>query len=280
MTTIGVVALPQLAPERLRSVAEAADEVGLDELWLWEDCFLAGGIATASAVLAWTNRLKVGVGLLPVPLRNVALTAMELSALHRLFPGRATIGVGHGVLDWMGQVGARAESPMTLLSEYVAALRQLLAGSRVTVDGRYVHLDGVALDLPPTAPTEILVGAVGPRTMRLAGAEADGVILTGGTTPEQVRAARQIIGTGRLVVYLHTATGRDAAERTERERVRWGYPTVEDRMVIGDASEVADQVRRWADAGADTVVLQPTPDDPDPEGFVRLAQEVQQHRVQ
>jgi alkanesulfonate monooxygenase SsuD/methylene tetrahydromethanopterin reductase-like flavin-dependent oxidoreductase (luciferase family) len=33
---------------------------------------------------------------------------------------------------------------------------------------------------------------------------------------------------------------------------------------------VADAVRRWADAGADIVVLQPTADDPDPEGFVRF----------
>jgi alkanesulfonate monooxygenase SsuD/methylene tetrahydromethanopterin reductase-like flavin-dependent oxidoreductase (luciferase family) len=40
--------------------------------------------------------------------------------------------------------------------------------------------------------------------------------------------------------------------------------------VAGDAEAVADAVRGWAEAGADTVVLQPTPDDPDPEGFVRF----------
>ncbi|MEV6300826.1 LLM class flavin-dependent oxidoreductase [Actinoplanes sp. NPDC051861] len=262
-TTIGAVALPQLPPERLRDVALAADEAGLDELWLWEDCFLAGGIATAAAVLAWTTRLKVGVGLLPVPLRNVALTAMEVAALHRLFPGRVTIGVGHGVQDWMGQVGARVESPMTLLREYVTALRSLLDGSKVTVSGRYVHLDGVALDWPPSSPVPLLIGAEGPRTLRLAGEIGDGVILTGGTTPEKVRAAREVIGSGRLVVYVHAPTDPDAAER---ERLRWGYPSIEDRMIVGDFA-LAD---RWADAGADTVVLQPTPDDPDPEGFVRL----------
>ena len=47
----------------------------------------------------------MGIGLLPVPLRNVALTAMELATLERLFPGRLAPGIGHGVLDWMGQVG-------------------------------------------------------------------------------------------------------------------------------------------------------------------------------
>src|ERR1700710_1223440 len=145
MTTLGLIFPPDQPPERLRPVAVAADEAGLDQLWLWEDCFKESGIATAAAVLAWTQRLVVGIGLLPVPLRNVALAAMELATLERLFPGRVVPGVGHGVLDWMGQVGVRAGSPMTLLREYSVALQALLAGERVTTSGRYVQLDDVAL---------------------------------------------------------------------------------------------------------------------------------------
>lgn len=270
MTVIGAVCLPQLPPEHFRDLVRVADEAGLEELWLWEDCFLAGGVSTLAAALAWSDRLRVGVGLFPVPLRNVALTAMEVAALDRLFPGRARIGVGHGVQDWMGQVGARVKSPMTLLREYVTALRSLLGGERVTVDGRYVHLDGVALDLPPSNTVPILIGASAPRTLELAGTDGDGVILAGGTTPGQVRAARETVGDGQIVVYLHAATGPDAAERLERERVRWEYPTLDDRAVAGDAGAIAGQVSRWVDAGADTVVLQPTPDDLDSAGFLRL----------
>ena len=48
MTTLGAVFRPQLAPEKLRSVARAADESGLEELWLWEDCFREGGISTGA----------------------------------------------------------------------------------------------------------------------------------------------------------------------------------------------------------------------------------------
>src|SRR5690349_24726320 len=131
MTGLGAVFRPQLPPERLRALARLADETGLEELWLWEDCFREGGISTAAAALAWTERLRIGVGLLPVPLRNVAITAMEVATLDRLFPGRVTIGIGHGVQSWMEQVGARAESPMTLLDEYLDALRALLRGERV-----------------------------------------------------------------------------------------------------------------------------------------------------
>jgi alkanesulfonate monooxygenase SsuD/methylene tetrahydromethanopterin reductase-like flavin-dependent oxidoreductase (luciferase family) len=152
MTVIGAIFRPQNPPERLRSVAQAADKAGLEELWLWEDCFLESGIATAAAALAWTDRLRVGIGVLPVPLRNVALTAMEIATLNRLFPGRVSVGVGHGVQDWMAQVGERVESPLTLLREHLDALGALLRGQEVTTRGRYVRLDAVALDWPPPTP--------------------------------------------------------------------------------------------------------------------------------
>ena len=143
MTELGAIFLPQNPPERLRDVARAADEAGLEQLWLWEDCFLNSGIAAAAAALAWTTRLRVGIGILPVPLRNVALTAMELATLHRMFGDRAIVGVGHGVQDWMAQVGAKPASPMTMLGEQVTALRALLRGETVRTEGRYVRLDGV-----------------------------------------------------------------------------------------------------------------------------------------
>ncbi len=278
VTTVGVVFLPQNPPERLRTVAEAADEAGLEELWLWEDCFLEAGISTATAALAFTRRLRVGVGLLPVPLRNVALTAMELATVNRLFPDRFIPAIGHGVQRWMAQIGAQAESPMTLLREHLVALPALLRGEQVTTAGRYVTLDQVTLDWP--APGKVYVGATGPRTLRLSGELADGTILTSGTTPDGVRTARRLIAEGGsrehlVVVYLHAATGPDAAERLEAERARWGYDSMAEVSVAGDAERIAAGIRRFTDAGADTVVLQPTPDDPDPVGFVRfVAQEV------
>ncbi|MEU5596296.1 LLM class flavin-dependent oxidoreductase [Streptomyces sp. NPDC020298] len=283
MTALGVVFRPQLPPERLRDVARLVDSSGLEELWLWEDCFREGGISTAAAALAWTERVRVGVGLLPVPLRNVAITAMEAAALHRMFPGRAILGVGHGVQDWMGQVGARAESPLTLLREHLHALRALLKGERLTVDGRYVKLDDVALDWPPDGAVEVLAGATGPRTLRLSGEAADGTILTAATPPDGVRRARRLIEEGRekagragphkVVVYLLTATGPDAADRLRAELVAEGLESVPELGVAGDATAVADAVRLLADAGADTVILQPTGDEPDPEGFVRFTAE-------
>ncbi|MBO8184524.1 LLM class flavin-dependent oxidoreductase [Streptomyces spirodelae] len=282
--SLGAVFRPQLPPERLRSVVRAADEAGLDQLWLWEDCFLESGIATAAAALAWSERLKVGVGLLPVPLRNVALTTMETATLRRLFPGRFLVGLGHGVQDWMGQVGARVDSPVTLLREHLDAMRALLRGERVTSKGRYVQLDGVALDWPPptaAADTAVYAGARGPRSLRLSGEAADGTVLDANTSFAGIRRARQLIEEGRtaagrtehhqVVHYLTTATGADAAIRLRAELEREGHDPATGPGVAGDAATVAEAVRQALDAGADTVVLQPTADEPDPEGFVRFA---------
>ncbi|CAL9468630.1 F420-dependent glucose-6-phosphate dehydrogenase [Streptomyces sp. enrichment culture] len=283
MTGLGAVFRPQLPPERLRAVARVADETGLDELWLWEDCFLEGGVSTAAAALAWTERVRVGIGLLPVPLRNVAVTAMEAASLERMFPGRAVLTVGHGVQDWMGQVGARAASPLGLLGEHLDALRALLRGERLSVRGRYVRLDDVALDWPPPRPVDVLAGATGPRTLRLSGEKADGTLLTSATPPDGVRRARELIeegrrsagrtGAHRIVVYLLAATGADAESRLRAELAAQGLASVPDLGVAGDAKAVADAVRRLAEAGADTVVLQPTADEPDPEAFVRFTAE-------
>jgi len=236
--TTGVVFRPQFPPEELRAAVESAEAAGIDELWVWEDCFLEGGLTTAAAALAWSERITVGIGLLPVPLRNPALAAMELATLARLFPGRVTVALGHGVQDWMRQVGAAVGSPMTLLREHTTAVRALLAGETVAVQGRYVALDRVALDWPPAHPPRVLIGARGPRTVALAGEISDGVLLDSVTDPDVVSRARRAVGGGHVAAYTPIEPG-----------------------------ATRDALRTWvaelADAGADTVIVQGTEEQPD-----------------
>ncbi len=283
MTTLGIAFRPQNPPERLREIARVADQSGLEELWIWEDCFAEGGVATTATALAWTERVRIGVGVFPVPLRNIALAAMEIAALERMFPGRTIWGVGHGVQEWMGQAGARVESPVTLLGEYIDGLRALLSGHRVSVRGRYVQLDDVALDWPPTAAPRLLSAATGPRTLRLVGEKADGVVLTSSTSVEKARHAIELVGTSRaaaghadkpyVVVSLATATGPGAAERLDADLRAMGATETADLGVAGDAQAVADAIARLVEAGVDSVTLQPTADEPDLEGFVRFVAE-------
>jgi alkanesulfonate monooxygenase SsuD/methylene tetrahydromethanopterin reductase-like flavin-dependent oxidoreductase (luciferase family) len=277
--SVGAVFRPQCPPERIAEVAQAADAAGLDELWLWEDCFLAGGISAAAIALANSRRLKVGIGVLPVPMRNVAMTAMEIATLDRAYPGRIRVGVGHGVQDWMAKIGEKVASPMTLLREYVTVLSALLRGESVTHDGRYVKLADVGLDWPPDREVEVLLGAEGPRTLALSGELGAGTVITGGTSADGLREARQHILAGiaerdrpkqhSTVVYVICATGPDAARQVRDELVYWKLDPSLDRGAHGTPEEIASAATRWVEAGADTIVFQPSAD-VDPEEFVEF----------
>ena len=264
MPRVGVVFRPQLPPERLRGYLELAESAGLDDVWLWEDCFAEGGLTTAAAALAWTGSLRIGLGLMPAPMRNPALAAMEVATLARLFPGRFVPAAGHGVQDWMQQIGGRVESPVTLLREWVTAVRSLLHGQAVTISGRYVRLDGVTLAWPPAVVPPLLVGARGRRTLALAGEHADGLVLDAGIEPGQVRQAVATAAARRpheVVVYLSGP----AAVRTAGLAAgpAAGFP--------GEPGVLAGVIRTCAEAGATTVVIEPAAGDPDPAATIRLA---------
>ncbi len=221
--------LPRDLPrDQVLPFARRAEALGFDEVWIVEDLGFRGGIAQAAAVLASTARVRVGIGLLPVGARNVAFAAMELASLAELFPGRVDAGVGHGMPGWMRSVGAWPASPLTLLEEYVTTLRSLLGGTSVDVAGRYVQVDGVALDpatVPPVPPS-LLLGVRGPRSLALSGRVADGTILAEPTTPEYARAALRAIdapAAHSLVAYNVAAVSDDegAALAQAREGLAW-----------------------------------------------------------
>jgi alkanesulfonate monooxygenase SsuD/methylene tetrahydromethanopterin reductase-like flavin-dependent oxidoreductase (luciferase family) len=258
-------------PEDLRDAVVAAEAAGLAELWMWEDCFRPSAYAVAGAALAWTERLRIGVGISPLPLRNIAATAMEIATLERMFPGRLLPGLGHGVQSWMAQVGARPASPLTLMTEQLPALRALLAGERVSTEGRYVRLRDVALDWPPASAPRVYAAAEGPRTLRLAGAVADGVVLDSRHTPDELAAMIALVRDGRaeagregsadVVAYVVTAFGDDAAARAAAALGdAASREDASERALAGSRDAVAEQAEAFYAAGVDDLVLLPTPD--------------------
>jgi len=266
MTRIGAIFNPYThSPDEFRDAVLAAEAAGLPELWIWEDCFRQSAFATVGAALGWTEALRVGIGIAPMPLRNVAATAMEIATVERLFPGRLLPGVGHGVLDWMGQVGSRVASPLTLMREYVPALRGLLAGDEVSIAGRYVTLSDVRLDYPPTTPPFVYAAAEGPKTLRLSGEVADGTVLDSGHTAQEyavatasIREAREAAGRGGghdVVAYVVTAFGPDAQARAIADV--GDKPDPAERALWGDPAQVAAEAQRFFDAGVDDLVLLP-----------------------
>lgn len=196
-------------------VAEALEAAGVDQLWVIEDCFYTAAISLAAAALARTESLTVGIGILPSVARNPAVTAMEIATLAQLAPGRLLAGIGHGVQEWMGQMGARTPSPLTTLDEAITIVRRLLHGETVTFDGQVFSMNDVTLDAPPDDPPPVLAGVRGPRSLALAGRVADGVVLAEGAGPTYVRDAIERAGSPepfRISVFTALAVGDDGRE--------------------------------------------------------------------
>ena len=285
MIRIGFMFDRDRPPAELTGYAALLESLGADDLWVVEDLGWAGSIASAAFALAATERLRVGIGIAPVALRNPALLAMELAMLERSAPGRLAAGVGHGVPEWMARVGAATPRRLALLEETIVAVRGLLAGSEVTMHGRAVTVDGVKLVHPPAAVPPIVTGVVQPKSLELSGRVADGTIIAEGHGPTSIIAAGGHIARGaaagdrpahELIVFAFLRVDDDpshaaAAIRPAVEgQAAWlGVPPSEVYVLSGPASSLPARLSELEAAGASTVVLRPL--GPDPDGQTRAA---------
>lgn len=216
------------APELLVDTVQRVEAAGFDELWVVEDCFFGGGISSATAALAASQRIRIGLGIMPAVARNPAFATMEIATLARLYPGRFLPGFGHGVADWMRQIGAFPTSQLAALGEVTRVTRALLRGNNVTLHGKHVNLDDVQLVFPPEQVPPVSLGVRGPKSLALAGREADGTILAEGSAPAYVQWAREQIARGqqeagreehhRMTVFTFASVDDDSA--TARARLR------------------------------------------------------------
>jgi 5,10-methylenetetrahydromethanopterin reductase len=262
LPALGFVVRPEHPPEQLAARARAVEEAGFDELWLWEDCFLAGGIASAATALAATSRVAVGLGIMPAPVRNPAFVAMEIAALARMHPGRVMAGFGHGVPDWMRQIGAKPKSQLGLFEETVSAVRTLLAGEEVNAEGDYVRLDEVKLDHPPEVVPPVFTGVRRAKSLALSGRVADGTILAEPSPLPYIAWAREQIAATRphrltaftlISMNADLAAARDALRPLVEERLAEGGPQFDGLDATGD--DLLDQVAALGppERGAETI---------------------------
>jgi alkanesulfonate monooxygenase SsuD/methylene tetrahydromethanopterin reductase-like flavin-dependent oxidoreductase (luciferase family) len=282
---------PAHAPaEELPAFAQRAEQQGYAELWVVEDCFLSGGLTMAASALGATERIRVGIGLLPALVRNAAIAAMEISTIARIHPSRLTVAFGHGVSAWMTQIGARPARRLAGLEEVVIAVRSLLAGELVDSAGTYVKLDSVRLEDPPAIPPPILIGTTGPKGIALAGRAADGLVVPEGCGQRFIAAASETMlaatststSTPELVAYCWLRIDDDEvrARRLLAGVVSdWaasglysgpvaaagvdGSPNeqpisrelADELAIVGSPTECAESVARFSSAGAARVIL-------------------------
>jgi alkanesulfonate monooxygenase SsuD/methylene tetrahydromethanopterin reductase-like flavin-dependent oxidoreductase (luciferase family) len=275
MTTFGVMFRREWPAQELMTYARRVEERGLDELWVVEDLGFHGGFTQATAALAATTQITVGIGIAPAVVRNVAYCSMEIATLAQMFPGRFHMGFGHGVDFWIESVGAAPSSWMGALREVVLATTGLLQGDTVTMNGTTVHLDGVRLEHPAAVVPRISLGVRGPKSMALAAEVADGVIFAEWSGPRYLEQVRGQVGDEpTFIAFVQASADVAAMEKMMQEKMAlprfaaqlapYGAerPPLEELVVVGPPESWFDQAQKWVDAGAATVVFCPLPSDP------------------
>lgn len=187
------------------ALVQRAEELGIDVVWAAE----AYGVDAVS-VLSWigarTTRIRLGAGVLQIPARTPAMTAMTAAGLNSLSQGRFNLGLGvSGPQVSEGWHGVPFAKPLERTREYVEIVRLALDRQKVEYHGTHFELPlpgGAGKPLRSTAaPSEhrvpIYLAAVGPKNLELAGEVADGwlgIFLSPEFSSEQIGSIRQGLG--------------------------------------------------------------------------------------
>lgn len=266
-TRVGYVLGSTFHPTELVSVARAVEENGFSSIWSTEDYFATGGVAGAATVLASTDAIHVGTGLVSVYARHPGLLAMEAGTLASVHPGRFTLGVGAGGLGWLDQQGLEHRRPLGAVRGTIEALRALWAGETLTGGRGGFSFDGVHLEFPPPQPPPIHLGATGPKMTALAGEVSDGLILSVFSTPEFVRIERDIMAANGgadapITTLAFLVLGETSAEARAKVRPLLGLFLADgESSAMTDAIGITDELRALAEKGGPEGLAADMPDE-------------------
>ncbi|MFB4315580.1 TIGR03564 family F420-dependent LLM class oxidoreductase [Actinomadura sp. 21ATH] len=288
----------QLKFEEVVGEVRAAAAAGLDSVFFpqlddWD------AIALAGAAGREVPGIEVATGIVPTYPRHPVVMASQALTAAALTGGRFTLGIGPGHAQIMtDRLGYSYDRPVRHVREYLEALRPLLRGEEVGYRGETLTAAGRTA-VPGAAPPPVLLSALGPRMLRLAGELADGTI-TNWMRPEAIaeqvapaigRAAAEAGRPApRIVAFTMVAlTGDpDGARAALAERLGFAgdfpsYRTVLDRqglsgvhetIIAGDERAVEAAIRRYASAGATDLLLSPMGGAEERDRVLRLAASV------
>lgn len=213
MTDLGVTfgSLGVLGPRAVVDIAQLAQDMNYKSIWTVEatgtDAFSLLG-----AVAATAPRLDLATGIVPIQLRTPPLAAMTAATLQALNPDvDVWLGVGvsaPGILRAHGTPAA--DRPIARMREYVALLRECLSGESVTFEGDFwsVKRFRLGVRLGERRP-KIVMAALGPQMLKLAGEVADGVLLNYIPVDHVAPSIAQVRsgGNAKIFAYVHAAVG-------------------------------------------------------------------------
>ena len=194
-----------------REMIEEIAALGYSDVWSAEASATDGFVPLALAS-TWAPKLQLGTGIVPSFTRGPATLAMCVATMAEAAPGRFHFGLGTSsdviVERWNG---IEFKEPYRRNRDMVRFLKAVLAGEKVTEDYDTFTVKGFRLDRPPAVVPPILVAALRPGMLRLAGRLADGTVINW-LSADDVRRIVPEVGPGKEVVArIYVCPNEDAA---------------------------------------------------------------------
>jgi len=281
---VGPTEMPDV--DALIAYAERAEALGFESLWAWDHVILGvepsfpilDAVGILTAIAARTTRIKLGTGILVLPLRNPTVAAKAIGTLDVISKGRLILGVAAG---WYARefdaVGVPFKQRGKLFERNLDILTRLWTDDRVTLQMDEFNLrEAVMRPRPVQRPRPpILVGGYVDAVLKRAATLGDGW-LTYFYTPDSFqrswekvlafareagRDPRTLTSTNQLAIYV----GRSRAEteapmrhwlQTEWDVAAWSESTIE-HAIRGDVDECVEQLRAHVASGVDRIILIP-----------------------
>ena len=223
-TDIGVTfgSLGVLGAKKVPEIARQAEGMGFKSFWTVEatgtDAFTLLGAASVAA-----PKLDLGTGIIPMQLRSPTLAAMSAASLKAINPeAQIFLGVGVSAPGILKQHGLSAtDKPIRMMREYVALLRECFSGESVTFEGDYFSTKRFRLGLRlEEEKPKIIMAALNPQMLKLAGEIADGVLLNylpASHVNYSVNKVREG-GNAKIFAYVHASVSEfDRAQSSARK---------------------------------------------------------------
>jgi probable F420-dependent oxidoreductase len=270
-------------PKGLIDYAVTAEALGFDSVWVWDHILLGvdppfpiiEALTLLAAIAARTSRIKLGTGVLVLPLRNPVVLAKEVASLDRIAGGRLLLGLAAG---WYKRefdaVGVPFHERGRLMDRNLAMLRRLLSEEKI--DAEYPpHLlrQTNMAPRPPSLPP-IVIGGYVDRVLRRAA--LNGGWLTYFYTPASFaqswakvrqfaeaagRDPAALLNANQLPIYVGPSRAAVAPAMMEWLGQEWDYAawsqSTKDAAIIGTAEECVAQLRAQYQAGVQKLILIP-----------------------
>jgi probable F420-dependent oxidoreductase len=273
-------------PKALIGYGVRMEELGYDSLWIWDHLLLGvepsfpiiEALVLLTGIAARTRKIKLGTGVLVLPMRNPVVLAKQLSAIDLLSDGRLMIGVATG---WYKRefdaVGVPFEQRGKIMEENLEILTRLFTEEKVAGEWTYHRIPaGVMYPKPLQKPRPpILIGGYVDRVLKRAAVKGDGW-LTYFYTPESFAKAWDkirrfaseagrdpdaLLNAAQLPIMVGKSRAAVESAMMDWLGKEWDYAawseSTKDSAILGTVEECVEQLRRHIAAGVQKIIFVP-----------------------